>query len=186
MAPSRRWSASFPHNSRAGGLTADAATNQPPVPSLGHPHIPGVNGGECRDGAERKSDNGHGAPMRLRRARFPQGPGAVPSRTSPALDLCWFPCPMNRSDLIAALLRANPGLSAQHARGIVSLFFEQMAERIAAGGRIEFRGFGTFSTGERPPKRGRNPKSGAEVIVPAKRVLRFSASKAIRKRSASA
>lgn len=89
---------------------------------------------------------------------------------------------MNRSDLIVALINAHPDLTAEHARLTVDTFFGRVAEQIVSGGRVEFRGFGTFATMERPPRIGRNPYNGNAVEVPAKRVLLFSASKLLKKR----
>jgi integration host factor subunit beta len=57
-----------------------------------------------------------------------------------------------------------------------------MTDALIAGHRIEIRGFGTFSISERPPRVGRNPKSGEEVSVPAKRVPHFKPGKELRYR----
>ena len=57
-----------------------------------------------------------------------------------------------------------------------------MTEALATGGRVEIRGFGSFSLNYRPPRVGRNPKSGERVPVPAKFVPHFKAGKELRSR----
>jgi integration host factor subunit beta len=65
---------------------------------------------------------------------------------------------------------------------IVDLFFSQVSQRLADGGRVEIRGFGAFSTRSRNPRKGRNPRTGTAVDVPAKRVPYFKPGKEIRER----
>ena len=67
----------------------------------------------------------------------------------------------------------NPELKAQEIEKIVDLFFNQIVQRLADGGRVELRGFGAFSTRQRDPRKGRNPRTGETVDVPAKRVPYF-------------
>jgi integration host factor subunit beta len=57
-----------------------------------------------------------------------------------------------------------------------------MSATLAKGGRIEIRGFGSFALNYRPPRLGRNPKSGDKVQVPAKYVPHFKAGKELRER----
>ena len=59
---------------------------------------------------------------------------------------------------------------------------EQMVQTLAAGDRIEIRGFGSFSLHYRPPRTGRNPKSGVSVTLPAKFVPHFKPGKELRDR----
>ena len=61
-------------------------------------------------------------------------------------------------------------------------FLDVMAATLVRGDRIEIRGFGSFALNYRPPRNGRNPKSGAKVIVPAKYVPHFKAGLELRKR----
>ena len=65
---------------------------------------------------------------------------------------------------------------------IVDLFFNQIMQKLAEGGRVELRGFGAFSTRQRKPRIGRNPRTGESVEVPAKRVPYFKPGKEIRER----
>ncbi|CAH1906180.1 integration host factor subunit beta [Candidatus Nitrotoga sp. HW29] len=89
---------------------------------------------------------------------------------------------MTRSDLIAKLAERYPQLLAKDADLAVKVILDAMAETLARGGRIEIRGFGSFALNYRPPRIGRNPKSGDKVQVPAKYVPHFKAGKELRER----
>ena len=89
---------------------------------------------------------------------------------------------MIRSELVQFLSTANPGLSARDVELIVTVFFDQITERLAEGGRVELRGFGAFSTRSRDGRTGRNPRTGASVAIAAKRVPYFKPGKEIRER----
>ncbi|MBH9538621.1 MULTISPECIES: integration host factor subunit beta [Novosphingopyxis] len=89
---------------------------------------------------------------------------------------------MIRSELIKKLEDENPELKAQEIEKIVDLFFNQIVQRLADGGRVELRGFGAFSTRQRDPRKGRNPRTGETVDVPAKRVPYFKPGKEIREK----
>ena len=62
------------------------------------------------------------------------------------------------------------------------MILDAMAKSLAQGQRIEIRGFGSFGLNYRPPRTGRNPKSGEKVQVPAKYVPHFKAGKELRER----
>ena len=89
---------------------------------------------------------------------------------------------MTRSDLIESLAARNPSLSQQDAEEAVKTILEAMSQGLAQGQRIEIRGFGSFSLSHRPPRVGRNPKTGERVMVPAKHVPHFKAGKEMRER----
>ena len=89
---------------------------------------------------------------------------------------------MIRSELIAALGRDQPDLAPREVEQIVSCFFDAIAGRLAAGGRVEIRGFGTFSTRARDGRTGRNPRTGEAVAVDPKRVPYFKPGKDMRQR----
>ena len=89
---------------------------------------------------------------------------------------------MTRSDLIAKLAERYPQLLAKDAELAVKVILDTMAATLAHGGRIEIRGFGSFALNYRPPRTGRNPKSGDKVQVPAKYVPHFKAGKELRER----
>lgn len=87
---------------------------------------------------------------------------------------------MIRSELLLALVRDNPELRADDIERIVDVFFDEIAQRLADGGRVELRGFGAFSTRERNARKGRNPRTGESVEVPGKRVPFFKPGKEMR------
>ena len=89
---------------------------------------------------------------------------------------------MIRSELLQALAKDNPELRADEVEQVVDIFFDEIAARLAEGGRVELRGFGAFSTRQRDARTGRNPRSGDAVSVPAKRVPYFKPGKEIRER----
>ncbi len=87
---------------------------------------------------------------------------------------------MIRSELLQKLAHDNPELRAQEIEQVVDIFFEEIAQRLAEGGRVELRGFGAFSTREREARTGRNPRTGEPVDVPAKQVAYFKPGKEMR------
>ena len=89
---------------------------------------------------------------------------------------------MIRSELVKKLEGENPELKTEEVERIVDIFFSQIVQRLADGGRVELRGFGAFSTRERKPRIGRNPRTGESVQVPAKKVPYFKPGKEVRER----
>ena len=92
------------------------------------------------------------------------------------------PTRMTKSELITRLAERYPQLIAKDADFAVNTILEAMADSLSVGQRIEIRGFGSFALSTRPPRVGRNPKSGERVLVPAKRVPHFKAGKELRER----
>ena len=89
---------------------------------------------------------------------------------------------MTRSELIARLSERFPRLLVKDADETVKVLLDAMTEALARGDRIEIRGFGSFALNYRPPRIGRNPKSGDKVSVPAKYVPHFKPGKELRER----
>jgi len=89
---------------------------------------------------------------------------------------------MTKSELIARLAERYPQLIAKDADFAVNTILDAMAQSLSVGQRIEIRGFGSFALSTRPPRVGRNPKSGEKVLVPEKRVPHFKAGKELRER----
>jgi integration host factor subunit beta len=89
---------------------------------------------------------------------------------------------MTRSELIARLAERYPQLVLKDAEFAVRTILEAMAHTLADGHRIEIRGFGSFALSHRPPRVGRNPKSGEKVLVPGKRVPHFKPGKELREK----
>ena len=82
---------------------------------------------------------------------------------------------MTRADLIIALATRFPKLMAKDSEIAVKEILDAIKESLARGDRVEIRGFGSFSLNYRPPRTARNPKTGASVAVPKKRVPHFKA-----------
>lgn len=89
---------------------------------------------------------------------------------------------MIRSELVKKLESENTELKIEEIERIVDLFFNQIIQRLADGGRVELRGFGAFSTRDRDSRKGRNPRTGDSVDVPPKRVPYFKPGKEVRER----
>src|SRR6478609_3493772 len=89
---------------------------------------------------------------------------------------------MIRSELVQLLVQDNPGLSVREVEKIVSVFFDEIVDRLQEDGRVELRGFGAFSTRARDARTGRNPRTGETVEVDAKRVPYFKPGKEMRAR----
>ena len=89
---------------------------------------------------------------------------------------------MTKSELIARLAERYPQLVAKDADFAVKTLLDAMTDALSAGQRIEIRGFGSFALYSRPPRIGRNPKSGDTVMVPEKRVPHFKPGKELRER----
>ena len=87
---------------------------------------------------------------------------------------------MTKSELIESLVRSQSQLGYKDIELAVKTILEQMVQTLAAGERIEIRGFGSFSLHYRPPRIGRNPKSGESVTLPAKFVPHFKPGKQLR------
>ena len=89
---------------------------------------------------------------------------------------------MTKSELIEILARKQPQLNSKDVELAVKTMLEHMAQVLANGERIEIRGFGSFSLHYRPPRIGRNPKTGDSVQLGAKFVPHFKPGKELRER----
>ena len=89
---------------------------------------------------------------------------------------------MTKSELIARLAERFPQLVAKDADFAVKMILDALTSALVKGDRIEIRGFGSFALNYRPPRIGRNPKSGDKVQVPEKYVPHFKAGKELRER----
>ena len=87
---------------------------------------------------------------------------------------------MTRSDIVQELAEKFGQLTHRDAEFAVKTILDAMSEALARGHRIEIRGFGSFSINRRPPRMGRNPRSGESVAIPEKRVPHFKPGKAMR------
>lgn len=89
---------------------------------------------------------------------------------------------MTKSELIEILARRQSHLKAEDVDLAVKSLLEMMGGAIASGERIEIRGFGSFSLHYRPPRLGRNPKTGDSVALPGKHVPHFKPGKELREK----
>ena len=89
---------------------------------------------------------------------------------------------MTKSELIEIIAAKQNQLSAKDVELAVKTLIEQMSETLAAGNRIEIRGFGSFSLHYRAPRIGRNPKTGESVGLAGKYVPHFKPGKELRDR----
>jgi integration host factor subunit beta len=87
---------------------------------------------------------------------------------------------MTRSDLVEELANRFPQLTQKDAESAVKAILDAMSQALVRGHRIEIRGFGSFTINRRPPRMGRNPRSGESVAIPEKRVPHFKPGKALR------
>ena len=86
---------------------------------------------------------------------------------------------MTKAELIEDVSRAGE-MTLKDSEMIVEAIFDSMVRAIRGGDKIEIRGLGSFRTRRRQPRIGRNPKTGARVEVPAKRVPYFKPSKEVK------
>jgi len=89
---------------------------------------------------------------------------------------------MTKSELIEILSRRQGHLKADDVDLAVKNLLEMMSNALTEGERIEIRGFGSFSLHFRPPRLGRNPKTGDSVALPGKHVPHFKPGKELRDR----
>lgn len=86
---------------------------------------------------------------------------------------------MTKADLIEDVCRAGE-MNRKESEAAVEVIFESIVSAIRNGDKIEIRGFGSFRTRDRKARIGRNPKTGARVEVPAKRIPFFKPSKELK------
>jgi integration host factor subunit beta len=86
---------------------------------------------------------------------------------------------MTKAELVEEVARSTE-LTKKHAEIIVNTVFESIVDSLKAGEKIELRGFGSFRIRKRGARIGRNPKTGAKVKVPAKRIPYFKPGKDLR------
>jgi integration host factor subunit beta len=89
---------------------------------------------------------------------------------------------MTKSELIETLAKKLNQLSPKDVELAVKIVIDRLAQSLATGERIEIRGFGSFSLHYRPPRMGRNPKTGEPVPLPGKHVPHFKPGKELRER----
>jgi integration host factor subunit beta len=89
---------------------------------------------------------------------------------------------MTKSELIDVIAKKQNMLAYRDVELAVKCILEQMSQALASGERVEVRGFGSFSLHYRPPRQGRNPKTGVSVALAGKHVPHFKPGKELRER----
>ena len=87
---------------------------------------------------------------------------------------------MTKSELVDQIALRKSNLSLKQVESSVKILLDYMTDTLAAGGRIEIRGFGSFSLHYREPRKGRNPKTGETVQLAGKYVPHFKPGKELR------
>ena len=88
---------------------------------------------------------------------------------------------MTKAELVD-LITGNTGLNRRDTVTVVNLIMENIGSALAAGDKVELRGFGSFKVKSRRSRLARNPRTGDAVDVPAKRVPYFKASNELKDR----
>jgi len=89
---------------------------------------------------------------------------------------------MTKSELIESIATAEAHITRRESEVVVNTVLDAIGDALAGGDRVELRGFGSFVVKQRPPRLGRNPKTGESVEVPAKQVPHFKPGKELRER----
>ena len=87
---------------------------------------------------------------------------------------------------IAERVAQQTGLPQVSVKQIIQMLFDEVVTELSTGNRLEFRDFGVFEVVTRKPRTGRNPRTGAKVAVPPKRVVTFKMGKVMKDKVAGA
>ena len=79
---------------------------------------------------------------------------------------------MNKSELVDAIA-SKAGLTKIDAKKALEAYIDATSKALKKGDRVALVGFGSFSVSKRSARKGRNPQSGKEIKIPAKKVVRF-------------
>jgi integration host factor subunit beta len=89
---------------------------------------------------------------------------------------------MTRSEVVKKVADWSFDITHSQAEQLVSIILDEIIHAVDSGQRVELRGFGSFFPRERKARMGRNPKTGEEVSVPARRIMFFTAGKDLKDR----
>ncbi|MGO3743281.1 integration host factor subunit alpha [Kerstersia sp.] len=81
---------------------------------------------------------------------------------------------------LADMLFERVGLNKREAKDLVDTFFDEIREALATGDMVKLSGFGNFQVRQKPPRPGRNPKTGEAIPIAARRVVTFHASQKLK------
>lgn len=86
---------------------------------------------------------------------------------------------MTKADLVVQLYE-QVGFSKKESAELVDQIFDTIKQRLAAGEKVKIASFGNFVVREKAPRRGRNPQTGASIVIGARRVLTFKPSNVLK------
>ncbi len=89
-------------------------------------------------------------------------------------------CAMTKADIIERVCEEVGGFSKKEAADVVELVFEMMKDTLAEGEKIKISGFGNFIVRDKNPRPGRNPQTGEQIMIEARRVLTFKPSNVLK------
>src|ERR1700712_3787761 len=89
---------------------------------------------------------------------------------------------MIRSELVTRIAELNPHLYQKDCEAVVNAILDKITDALAAGGRVEIRGFGSFSVKDLRARQGRNPRTGESVAVKEKKAVAFRPGKEMKQR----
>ena len=91
---------------------------------------------------------------------------------------------MTKADLVEIVYEKVGGLSKKESQDIVETIFDTMKDILKDGEKIKISGFGNFILRDKRPRKGRNPQTGDDIQITARRVLTFRASQLLKERIA--
>ncbi len=86
---------------------------------------------------------------------------------------------MNKSELVEAIAQGS-GVTKADANRVLDMFMSTVTDVLKAGDQVVLTGFGSFSIGNRPERKGRDPRTGVEIQIKASRVAKFKAGKLLK------
>ena len=87
--------------------------------------------------------------------------------------------PMGKTDLIDAIAKATT-MEKTKAKAAIEATIDCVTKELKRGGKVQITGFGTFSVSKRKKRMGVNPKTGAKITIPARKVPKFTPGKALK------
>ncbi len=87
---------------------------------------------------------------------------------------------MTKADIIERVCERVGGFSKKEAAEVVEVVFDTMKDTLSTGEKIKISGFGNFVVREKNPRPGRNPQTGQEIMIEARKVLTFKASNVLK------
>jgi integration host factor subunit alpha len=88
---------------------------------------------------------------------------------------------MTKADLVSSICDEVGGFTKKEAAVITDIVFDTMKDALSEGEHLKLSGFGTFSVKHKKPRIGRNPRSGEEMMISARRVLSFKPSQILKR-----